>query len=181
MKAGVYCDSRVVGYDFYPTFCKLAGVTEPLPEGLEGGDVSHLFSTGSGKVTRAREELVFHFPHYQGDTPHSALLLDQYKLMKWYEDGRVRLFDLSKDIGENNDLSKQMPERAEDMEKRLERYLKAVNAQMPVVNPDYDPSNPAVDGRANRGQRGEGRERGQGNRTGGQREDRQRRSERNPT
>lgn len=180
VKAGTYCDTRVVGYDFYPTFCKLAGITESLPEGLEGGDIAQLFKTGSGKVNRAREELVFHFPHYQGDTPHSAILMDQYKLMKWYEDGRIRLFDLSKDIGEGTDLSKIMPERADDLEKRLQMYLKAINARMPEVNPSYDPSKPSDDGRGDREQRATrgNRQRGQGGNRDGQGGNRQNRNNR---
>lgn len=140
VQAGVYCNTCVVGYDLYPTFCKLAGIHTPLPEGLEGGDIAPLFAAGSGSVKRSREELVFHFPHYQGDTPHSAILLGDYKLMKWYEDGRVSLFNLSEDIGESNDLSVERPEHAAVMKERLEAYLEAVGARMPEVNPNYDPS-----------------------------------------
>ena len=140
VRTGVVCRTRVVGYDLLPTCCALAGVTQALPAGIEGGDWSGLFATGTGTVRRAREELVFHFPHYQGDTPHSAILLGDYKLMKWYEDGRVRLFDLSKDLGERTDLSARLPEKAAELERRLERDLREVGANLPKPNPAYDPA-----------------------------------------
>jgi hypothetical protein len=36
--------------------------------------------------------------------------------------------------------SKQMPAQAAAMERRMNEYLKAVNAQMATVNPNYDAS-----------------------------------------
>jgi arylsulfatase A len=152
VKSGVYCNSRVVGYDLYPTLCKLGGVEAPMPKGLEGGDMAPLFAAGSGTVKRPREELVFHFPHYQGDTPHSAILLGNYKLMKWYEDGSIKLFDLSNDIGEHNDLSKKMPEKTAELKSRLETYLKDVDAQFPRPNPDYDPAKPSTEKKGKKGE-----------------------------
>ena len=95
------CDERVVGVDLFPTLCELGGVSQPLPSGIEGGSIASLLSGGAGAVVRPREELVFHFPHYQsGDGPHSAIMLDDYKLIKFYETDDVRLYDLVNDIGE---------------------------------------------------------------------------------
>jgi arylsulfatase A-like enzyme len=143
--SGIYCTARVVGYDLYPTLCRLADVNADWPKDLEGGDIAPLFATGSGTVKRPREELVFHFPHYQGDTPHSAIMLGDYKLMKWYEDDRVKLFDLSKDIGECNDLSRAMPEKTTELKTRLEQYLSDIGARLPRPNPDYDSNKPYVE------------------------------------
>jgi arylsulfatase A-like enzyme len=82
-----WCHQRVVGYDFFPTFCRWAGVKAPLPKQLEGGDITHLLSGSSDPVKRPREPLVFHFPHYQGDSPHSAILSGHMKLLHFYETG----------------------------------------------------------------------------------------------
>ena len=88
---------------------------------------------------RPREELVFHFPHYQSedDGPHSAIILGDFKLIKFYETDEVRLYDLVNDIGEQNDLSKDMADEAMRLRERLEQYLESVDAQMPVPNPNY--------------------------------------------
>ncbi len=141
-----WCHERVVGYDFYPTYCEWAGVPESkLPHNIEGGSIVSLLRDGNGTVKRPREELVFHFPHYQGgDGPHSALFLGNHKLMKFYEDNRLALFDISADISEQNDLSQQMPQKVKELDGLLVKYLNDVDAQMAVSNPEYDPNKAPV-------------------------------------
>jgi arylsulfatase A len=135
-----WCHQRVVGYDFFPTFCRWADVKAPLPTQLEGGDITHLLSGSSGPVTRPRESLVFHFPHYQGDSPHSAILSGHMKLIHFYETGENHLFDLQADIGETRNLAAAKPELASTLAKQLADYLKEVGAEMPMQNPNYDSS-----------------------------------------
>lgn len=143
IKPNSWCHTRVVGYDFFPTFCEWAGIAaSKLPKEMEGGSLVALFNDGKGAVKRPHEGIVFHFPHYQGDTPHSAIIVGDLKLMKFYEDGRLVLFDLAKDLQEQTDLSKKKPEEAERLHKLLTDYLKTVNAQMPTVNPQFDPKTP---------------------------------------
>lgn len=143
VKANSFCHTRIVGYDFLPTFCEWAGITaSKLPKNVEGGSLVKLIATGQGEVKRPREGLVFHFPHYQGNSPHSAIIVGDLKLIKFYEDNHVVLFDLSKDSREQTDLSKKLPERTAMLEKQLSEYLKFVNAQMPSPNPKYDPKAP---------------------------------------
>ncbi len=124
---------RVSGVDVFPTIAELAGVRD-LPSGLEGGSLATLLkSDGKGVVKRPREEFVVHFPHYDKDAdgPASAIFLGDFKLARIYETGERRLYDLSKDISERNNLAKQRPEKVADLDRRLSDYLKAVNAQMP--------------------------------------------------
>ena len=97
---------------------------------------------GRGAVRRPREELVFHFPHYDlgNGGPATALLLGGFKLIRNYETKQTRLFELEKDPGESRDLAASMPGKAAELGQRLDAYLKAVSAQMARPNPDYDPS-----------------------------------------
>ena len=135
----------VVGYDFFPTICRWAAVKTPLPAGLEGGDITPLLGGSTAPVKRPREELVFHFPHYQGDTPHSAILLGSMKLIEFYETGERQLFDLNADLAERHNLAKARPEAAAEMAERLQRYLTFVGAAMPQPNPNFDPAKePAI-------------------------------------
>jgi arylsulfatase A-like enzyme len=144
VKANSWCHTRVVGYDLLPTFCEWAGVpAAKLPKAVEGGSLAKVIADGKGEVKRPRDGLVFHFPHYQGDTPHSAIIVGDLKLIRFYEDDRTVLFDLSKDLREQTDLSKKRPDEAAKLEKQLAEYLKAVDAQMPTPNPKYDPNTPA--------------------------------------
>jgi arylsulfatase A len=145
--ANSWCHVPVVGYDFLPTLCALAGVpAKELPRDIEGGAITSLLhNSGDGIVKRQREELVFHFPHYQSDDgPHSAIRIGSLKLIHFYENDRVALFDLAKDIGERNDLAQQMPKDAHELKRRLDQYLTAINAQLPTPNPNFDPSQPVA-------------------------------------
>lgn len=154
-----WCHVRVVGYDFLPTFCEWAGLpAQKLPPGVEGGSLVALLSHGGrGTAQRPREELVFHFPHYQiDDGPQSAIILGDLKLLKFYEDNHVELYDLSADIGERTDLSARMPAQTAQLRQRLERYLAAVDAQFPTPNPQFDPQRPPPSGRKKGGGNGGG-------------------------
>ena len=137
-----WCHERIVGYDLFPTYCEWAGIaSSKLPPEIEGGSITNLLDDGKGMVKRSREEMVFHFPHYQsGDGPHSALFLGNFKLMKFYETQRLALFDVAADISEQNDLAAQMPEKKAELDHLLTRYLNGIDAQIAVPNPDYDPN-----------------------------------------
>mgnify|MGYP001191211119 CR=1 FL=1 len=170
IKANSWCRERVVGFDLLPTLCELGGVKKALPKGIEGGSFAHLLTGSTKPVKRSREELVFHFPHYQGDTPHSSIFLGDYKAIKFYESGEVKLFEIEKDIGERNNLARKMPEKAAEMEKRLMAYLKTVHAQLPEKNPravagkEYSKGGGGKGGRERGKRGGERRPRGEGRR-----------------
>ena len=65
----------------------------------------------------------------------SAIRLGTHKLIRYYEDRRLELFDLERDLGETTDLSESEPERAAELGRKLADYLAAVDAQMPEFNP----------------------------------------------
>ena len=141
-----WCQVPIVGYDLLPTFCEWAGVPAvSLPKTIEGGSIAGLVANGGrGEVARPRDELLFHFPHYQGGhTPHSAIRAGNLKLLKMYEDDSVKLFDLDSDRGEQNDLAGARPADAARLRARLEESLAAVQAQLPTLDPDFDPTRPA--------------------------------------
>lgn len=157
VKPNSWCHTRVVGHDFFPTFCEWAGIApSKLPQRIEGSSIAGLLKNdGKGEIKRSREGLVFHFPHYQGDDgPHSAILLGDLKLIHFYEDDRLALYDLAKDIGEQHDLSKQKPAETKQLSDRLQTYLAAVDAQFPTVNPDYDPNAPPRPAKGGKGGKG---------------------------
>jgi len=146
---------RVVGFDLFPTFCRLAGVTEDLPKNLEGGDLSGLFHGGKGQVVRSSAAMLFHFPHYQSAPPMSALYYENYKLMKDYETGKLELFDIDSDLDESDDLALKEPKKLMMMEKMLEGCLSATGTGLPSVNTEYDASKPTESaGKGKKGSRG---------------------------
>lgn len=132
--------------DLFPTFAELAGVPVREAKGLEGGSLVPVLRGGAtGDVRRAREEWVVHFPHYDKDPlgPASAIHLGGYKLVRLWESGERRLYDLREDPGETRDLARRMPERVAELDRRLDDYLAWAQAGLPKVNPDPDPSKAA--------------------------------------
>ena len=166
--AGNVCSRvPVTACDVLPTIAELAGVRAALPAAVEGGSLAAVLrdQAGRGNVQRSREELVFHFPHYDmgNGGPATAILLGGYKLVRNYEKKTQRLFDLENDPGEERDLAAKLPEKAAELDARLTRYLNAVAAQLAQPNPNYDPTkadNPSADER--RGGKGgkQGKKRG---------------------
>lgn len=152
--ADSWCDSQVVGFDLFPTFCEWAGVPkEKWPAELEGGSLVPLLkpkskgkTTAPASISRPREELVFHFPHYQsGDPPHSVIYLDGYKMFRFHDSGKTKLYAIDKDMAETNDLAPQMKEKVEALSLKLATYLESVGAKMPTKNLQYDPKKPSSD------------------------------------
>ena len=67
-------------------------------------------------------------PYSTGDTDSSAVRIGNYKLLEWYNADHVELYDLSADIGEQNDLSKKMPEKTKEMLGALHAWRTSINA-----------------------------------------------------
>ncbi len=146
--AGSSCHESVIGYDLFSTFCELAGQRSSGLSELEGASIVPLLlgKEGLAAFERNREELIFHFPHYgQGprQMPQSAIRIGNFKLLRNYDTGDEQLFDLAHDMGEQTDLALKMPDKRKDLSAKLDAYLAQIKAQLPTVNPNYDPTEEA--------------------------------------
>ena len=72
-------------------------------------------------------------------------------MIRFLEDNHVELYDLSKDIAERTDLAQEKPAEARQLNDRLTAYLKAIDAQLPEKNPDFDPNAPAPERKGGKG------------------------------
>lgn len=146
-RPGSTCDAPVVSTDFYPTLLEIAGLPLRPQQHLDGCSLVPLLKqTG----TVAREALFWHYPHYgnQGGAPGGAVRAGDWKLIEWYEDGKLELFDLKQDLSEQHDVSDQHPDRVRQLHAQLDAWRKAVGARMPTPNPRYDPAE--QDGRSDK-------------------------------
>jgi arylsulfatase A-like enzyme len=139
-KPGSVCREPVISIDVYPTILDIVG-TKGDPEHNKTVDGVSLVPLLRGGKSLAREALYWHYPHYHpgGATPYSAIRLGDYRLVEFFEDGHTELYNLRADIGETKDLAKEEPGLAKNLHAKLVAWRQAVGAQMPTVNPDYDP------------------------------------------
>jgi len=128
VEANSYSDVPVVGTDILPTLADLAGYTEELPEAVDGGSFKKVIhNKGKGEVKRNRPYLIFH--HAVNRRPQSAIREGNFKLVKTWEQNKLELFDLSKDVSEANNLAEEMPEKTLELEEKLVSFLEEVGAE----------------------------------------------------
>jgi arylsulfatase A-like enzyme len=125
----------VIGMDFYPTMLELAGLPLQPKQHVDGVSLVPLLEGGE----IAERALFWHYPHYgnQGGEPSSIIRSGDWKLIYYHEDGRYELYDLSADIGEQNDLAPQQPETVAGLRKRLVAWLTETGAQFPARDPRF--------------------------------------------
>jgi arylsulfatase A-like enzyme len=135
-KGASVIDTPVSSVDFVPTFCEALGIREP--ENVDGVSIRPLLE---GKRI-AERPLFWHYPHYsdQGGKPAGAVRLGRWKLIEFYEDNHLELFDLESDPGERRNLLLREPAKAKALHERLKAWRLSVKASMPKPNPDYDPA-----------------------------------------
>jgi arylsulfatase A-like enzyme len=140
VKAGSTCAVPVSGIDFYPTFMELAGIPVPPEQVIDGMSMVTLLS-GQRDGEIAERDLFWHYPHYgnQGGDPSSMIRSSSWKLIHYYEDGHDELYNLDTDPGEQTDVIAESGEKAQELRKRLDRWLVEVDAKLPNPDPEYDP------------------------------------------
>jgi arylsulfatase A-like enzyme len=142
IKAGSINRTPVYSADLFATAVELAGLKNTT--GVDGLSLQPLL-TGRGGFKR--EALYWHYPHYSNqsvngghlDQPGAAMRQGDYKLIEFYQDEHVELYDLKNDLGERNDLAKARPQVAEKLRQKLVAWRQSVNAQMMTLNPTYKP------------------------------------------
>jgi arylsulfatase A-like enzyme len=143
-KPGSVCDVPVIHPDIYPTVLEMAGLPLLQKQHVDGKSIVPLLK---GKTTLHRDALYWHFPHYSNhgmQSPGGAIRYKNYKLIEYYENNTVQLFDLAKDIGELHDISKEDPATTNKLRDMLHQWRKDVGAKMMPPNPDYVAAKGAV-------------------------------------
>lgn len=137
-KPNSVCDTLVTGMDFMPTILQMAGAGA-APDPCDGLDLTSLLRAGNAPD---RNTLYWHYPHYsdQGGTPSGAIREGDWKLIEFFEDGHLELYNLALDPGEQYDFSSSFAEKASDLREKLAAWRTSVNALMPTPNPNYNPA-----------------------------------------
>ncbi len=133
LPGGRVCDTPVWSPDLMPTVIELCGL--PLRPDLHADGVS-LVPLLRGDLIPPRT-FYWHYPHYHGAgwTPGAAIRQGPWKLIEFYEEDRVELYDLDADPGEQHNVASAHPERVEELRRRLREWQSELHAQMPRPSP----------------------------------------------
>ncbi|MEI6236214.1 MAG: sulfatase [Planctomycetota bacterium] len=132
-KPGSICDVPVISTDYYASFLQLTGLP-PKPE--QHRDSVSFVPLLKGEATSRDKPLFWHYPHYgnQGGAPYGAIRDGDWKLIEWYEDGALELYNIPQDISEKNNLAAKEPDRTKELHAKLIAWRKEVGALMPTPN-----------------------------------------------
>ncbi len=134
--AGSETDATITSPDLYPTLLEMAGL-DAIPDQHVDGESFLPVLTGDEGWQRGA--MFWHYPHYsnQGGTPGCSVRLGRWKLIEFFEDRHVELYDLLADVSEENDVAEANPEVVADLRGRLTAWLEDVDARIPQPNPDW--------------------------------------------
>jgi arylsulfatase A-like enzyme len=141
VRPGSVCDEPAIHVDIFPTFLELAGGKKPS-QPLDGVSLLPLLKDPGAKLSR--EAIYMHFPGYlEGNgpgawrtTPVGVIRSGDFKLLEFYEDGRIELYNVKEDIGEKKELAKRMPEKAKELRRKLAAWRESIHAAMPRLKKD---------------------------------------------
>jgi arylsulfatase A-like enzyme len=150
-RPGSTSDQPTMHVDLFPTFLDLASVKERPRQPLDGVSLLPLLGDPGAKLPR--EAIYAHFPGYLElgnagrwrTTPVGFIRMGDWKLMEFFEDGRLELYNLKDDLGERNNLAERMPERARALQARLAAWRQELHAAMPRPR---NARNSAADGKS---------------------------------
>lgn len=141
--AGSRCDEPINSVDLYPTLLELAAVKPPPAYVLDGASYFDLLLGKPGSVPRA--PIYWHFPGYLGagagswrTTPVGAIRAGEWKLLEFFEDHRLELYNLRDDLGEQQDLASLQPDRVRQLRGQLAAWREAIQAPMPQAKTAED-------------------------------------------
>ncbi|MHC4153559.1 MAG: sulfatase-like hydrolase/transferase [Planctomycetota bacterium] len=146
VKPATECDVPVISIDFFPTLLEAIDlkVTDSTVDGVS------LLPLLKQTAKPKRDAIYFHYPHYHGQSiaPSGVVRRGKYKLVEWFEKsvdgidtpGAVELYDLEKDLNEQNNMAEKMPKKARKLHAKLKNWRKSVGAQEMAKNPNYNAS-----------------------------------------
>ncbi|HMB00551.1 MAG TPA: sulfatase [Spirochaetota bacterium] len=136
IKAGTTTAVPVTSTDFYPTFLELAGLPLMPDQHADGTSLLPLFKE-NGRL--AREDIYWHYPHYsnQGGAPAASIRSGTWKLIKFFEDNHLELYNLAEDIEEKVNLAEKKKEITAELHQKLTSWQREVEALIPGPNKNY--------------------------------------------
>lgn len=129
----VASDAVVASYDLFPTLTEMCGVTVSETATLDGMSLTPLLKGGTTKEF-AKRKMFWHKaserPESTGDYVSSAVRLGDYKLIEFYKQGRVELYNLKSDPSETRNIADKNPKVAKELLADISTWRKELGVIM---------------------------------------------------
>lgn len=137
-QAGGKINEPVSGADLFPTLLDLADIPLRPQNHVDGVSLKPLLN---GDEIQERP-LYWHYPHYgnQGGEPVSIMRKNNWKIIHYWENNHLELYDLNSDLGETNDVSNAYEDIVFEMKKELMDWLESMNTQYAEADTSWDES-----------------------------------------
>ncbi len=125
-------ETPVILTDLYPTILEASGLSSDVNYPIDGENLLPLLNDGKKLKDRA---IFWHYPNFafhRDNRLGSAIREGDYKLLYFYDNNSIELYNLKEDIGENNDLSGELPKLALRLKNKLKSLLLESQAAMPI-------------------------------------------------
>jgi arylsulfatase A-like enzyme len=134
VKPGSVCNTPTSNIDFYPTFLQFAGCRAGQNQRFDGVSILPLLKNSKAKL--GRDTFYWHYPlekpHFLGGRSTGAIRQGNFKLIEFFDTGEVELYNLADDVGEEHDLTAELPEKVRELQKRLAKWRAEVGAEVPA-------------------------------------------------
>jgi len=145
VKPASVCHTPTMNIDFYSTFAEIVGAKLSSRQHVDGPSILPLLQDKSIH----RDNLYWHYPlskpHFLGGRSSGAVRSGQWKLIEFFDDQRLELYNLAEDIAENNNMAKRYPDKVRQLHQQLIAWRRDVGAKIPAgqaAAPDTESSMP---------------------------------------
>ncbi|MCF7974063.1 MAG: sulfatase [Phycisphaerae bacterium] len=127
---GTVSDAVITSMDFYPSILDMVGLPLRPDQHMDGKSLVPVLRQ---QATQVHEATYFHYPHKsnQKGEPCGAIRLGDYKLVNFFTDNTLELYNLKDDISETKNLAQDLPELRDAMLGRLYAWWDEVDAAFP--------------------------------------------------
>lgn len=129
-KAGTVSHEPIISMDFFPTLLDYVGFPLQPKDHVDGLSLKPVLKD---QKALGRKALYWHYPHYHGSAweTGSAVRAGEWKLVQFYDEAKVELYNLQHDLSEEHDLAPNLPKKTKEMLDLLVEWQKKIGAKIP--------------------------------------------------